>query len=487
MIEDLKQRAVKSAAWFAASRIIMQGGAWVITILLARLLSPGDYGLFSMAMVVIHSLELFQEMGLGVAIVQRQNMSRKQINALFWIMFGASVAIATVAWLVADWAAWYLGEPKVTWLVRALAITTVINSFGTVPYNLLTREIDFRGRSIADVVGVLVQVTVPLPLAYMGYGVWALVAGQLARAAVRNTAMMVFSGWVPSLAVSFNGIPDVLRFGFRVAGASWLGSMGGVINSSVMAKSFVPAELGLFGMARSLGLEAPHKLYTSVINQLSLPIFSKLQNDQAELRRSFLKMTKYLAIVAVPLQVGMALVSTDLVVVVLTEKWQAVANLVPFFAVGGIFYTLILPAGPVLTARGRAQTLFRLGVFTTVTMVAAIFIGSSFGMVAVVQAWLLAYLAHRLVLVTLAMREIGLDLRAYMACLSGAILAAGAMTVVIVAVRFAIPLPESAMDRIVRDVACGGPTYVAALLLLDRRLAPEIFGIVRSVVPVPRG
>ncbi|MGH7279086.1 MAG: lipopolysaccharide biosynthesis protein [Candidatus Rokuibacteriota bacterium] len=472
---ELRTRAIKSTAWYAGIRVCLHAVTWSVGIVLARLLSPADYGLFAMALAAIAFFELFQEFGLGTAIVRHQKLTAGQINAVFWIIFSASVGVTALAFVAAPAAARVFDEPRLVWMIRALGLTFLLNAVGMVPYNLLTRDIDLRRRSLAEAAGTIVSAGVAIAVAWHGHGVWALVAGHVARAFVRNTGMLVACGWFPGSHVSFDGIRKVLRFGMHVAGSGIVATLAGVLNRTVIGRFLGGHDLGMWEMAGSLGRRNPvHKVSTSVINQLSLPVFAKLQSNDDQLRRYFLRISKYLAVLSLPMQVGMALVAHDLVELLLTAKWLPMVPLLQAFCIGGILSVLPLPSAPLLTARGRADAVFRVATVSGVVLSAAVLVGVQWGLVGLITAWLLVSPALRAWLLLLSLREVKLSVGAYLAGIAPAGLAATAMAVVILGLRLLVASSLGLIERLAFDVCIGATVYVATLLLLDRRLGPEM-------------
>ena len=245
--------AVKSAAWYGATRLWGQAVSWGVTLLLARLLVPADYGLFAIALSVLAVLELLQEFGLGTAIVQRQDLTRAQVNTIFWMMATASLLLTVATFLVAGPISDFYAEPHLTWTLRILSLTFLLNSLGTVPYNLLTKAIDLRHRSLAEALGTGVSALVALGLAWMGHGVWALVWGHLARAVVLNTAMAFFAAWYPGFAISGRGMRSIVAFGLRIAATHVVGTFAPATTTFILARLLGATSVGLFAMAQGLG------------------------------------------------------------------------------------------------------------------------------------------------------------------------------------------------------------------------------------------
>jgi teichuronic acid exporter len=484
---ELNTQVIRSTAWYVATRLWTQVLSWAVTLVLARLLSPKDYGLFAMSLAVVAFLELFQQFGFGVAIIQRPSMTKQQLNAIFWIVSTASLAVVVVAFLGAGLVATFYREPRLIWMVRILSLTFLLNSFGTVPYNLLTKEIDFKHRSLAEGFGVVTSAGVAIILAYLSYGVWALVLGHLARAAVRNASMSIFCGWIPGFEVSFSGMSGIMRFGLQIAGASGISTLSEVANTSIIGRFLGGSDLGFYSMAENLGKSNPlHNLSTAVINQLSLPIFSRLQEDAEHLRKYFLRITKYLAVISLPLQIGMALVARDLIYVLLSEKWLPIVGIFQIFSLGGVLYILPLPSAPVLTARGKSDTLLKFSGISAFVIIIAFLIGSQFGLNGVAVSWIIAFPILRLYLLSLALKELNLTKWGYVENISSPLMATVAMTVIVLLLEIAAPVPTGVLGRLILEVTVGAASYFMVLFLIDRKFSSEVKYITREVLSVSR-
>jgi teichuronic acid exporter len=483
---DLKAKAIKSTAWYVGTRVWIQALSWGVTIVLARILAPSDYGLFAMAFTVITFIELFQEFGLGVSIVQRRNLSEQQINAIFWILCGVSFTILAVTFLSAGWVAGFYQEPRLTWIIRFLSLTFLFNSLGVVPYSLLTREIDFKHRSLAEATGVVISAATSLAMAYLDYGIWALVVGQLVRAAVRNLAMFVSSRWIPSVDISFAEMGEILRFSLHMAGASAMGTLADTATTAIVGKFLGGYNLGLYSMAAALGKNNPlHKLSTGVINQLSLPVFSKLQNELEVLQEYFLKITRYLAVISLPMQLGMAFVARDLVLILLSEKWLPIVGFLQVFSLTGIFHIVTLPAAPLLTARGRADLNIRFSSLYFLMTSAAYLVGARWGLAGIATGWLIVFPLLRLYLLWLGLKEVNLSTVSYFKNLATPALAAGVMGIVLVALPV-ITDDFHLVERLASSVVLGAATYVCCLLAIDRKLGEELKTMATEIFAVSR-
>jgi O-antigen/teichoic acid export membrane protein len=479
---ELQSRVIRSTGWLAAARLGTQGVSWAATLLLARFLTPQDYGLFAMALATLAFLQLFQECGLGTAIIQRPDITPEQLNAVFWIVASTSLGITLIGALGAPLAAAFYREPRLVGTTRVLALIFLLNALGMIPYNLLTRTIEFPRRSLAEVSGVIAGVSTSLPLAYLGHGVWALVLGHLAGALVRNGALIMLCGWFPAPAVSFGQVRGMLAFGLRLSAVEALGTVSTALNRMIIGRFTGSLGLGLFAMADTLSTGA-HRISTSLVNQFSLPVFSAIQEDEAVLRRSFLRLSKYLAVVAVPAQVGLALVASDLVRVLLSGQWLAMIGLLKVLCLAGIAYVLPLPVSALLTARGRAQTLLRLAGLATVLSAAAFLAGSPLGLAGIAAAWIVVYPPFRVYLLWLGLRELRIAPRQYVECIGPSLVAVTAMALAVLSMQ-ALLAPPSGWVSLALSAIVGGLAYIPLIALMDKPLRAEVRALlVRSVAP----
>ena len=476
----IRTLAMKSAAWYGATRLWGQVISWIVTLLLARLLLPQDYGLFAMALSVLTLLELLQEFGLGTALVQRQNLTREQINSVFWVVASASVVLTGGTFLAAGAISEVYGEPALAWPLRVLSLTFLLNNLGMVPYSLLTKAINLRHRSIAEACATTTSALVALTLAWMGWGVGALVLGHLARSVVGCVLLTVFAGWWPGLSVSREGLSSLFGFGLKMAGSHLVGAGSGAAGTFIMARMLSSAAVGLYSMAESL-TDAPNRLSTAVVNQVSLPVFAKLQDDRESLAAHFLKISKVLAIISLPTQIGLALVAPDLIPLLLSPNWSAMTVPFQILCLQSTMVLSTLTCSPLLTARGRATLLFGLSVASFACFVGGVLVGSLFGLVGIALARLITTFPLRGVMLLRTLDELQLSLGTFLRALMAPFCATAAMAAVVLAVQYAAAQPDHRLEHLVLSIGAGAVTYVASLLLLDRTLVPDLKIMLRDL------
>jgi O-antigen/teichoic acid export membrane protein len=478
--QTLRTQAVKSAAWYGASRLWGQLVSWAVTILLARLLVPADYGLFAMALSVLKVLELLQEFGLGTAIVQRQNLTREQTNGVFWVVTATSLVLTGGTFLAADAISEFYGEARLSGALQVLCLTFLLNSIGLVPYNLLTRALDLRHRAMADAMGAAASALVGLGLAYHGFGVWALLLGHLVRAVVLNGALIIFARWLPGFRVAREGMRSLVTFGLRIAGMHVMGNMSPAVCTFIVGRLLGGTALGLYGMAESLA-EAPHRISTSIINQVSFPVFSRLQDDRDQLASYFLKITKCLALVSLPAQIGLVLVAPDLVPILLSSKWDGVVLPFQILCVESAVIVISLTATPLLTALGRGTFLLRGTVVSLVSISTATFVGAWFGLVGIAVARLIVMIPLRIGFLLPCLWTLRLPFGAYLNGIRSPMMSVGVMTVGVLIVQHIFP-NAGGVERVAISAAAGAVAYGTSLYLFDRGLVRDARTIVSDLL-----
>jgi len=480
----LRTRALNAAVWYGGTRIVSQGLSWVVTVQLARLLTPADYGVFAMAVGALLFLDLFQELGLGTAVIQRRDLSALQVNAVFWVLTATSVIVCAAAFAGAPVVAAIYAEPRLAGLVRMLSLTFLLNSLRVIPYGLLTKTLDLKGRSFGELCGTVVAGIVALVAAHAGLGVYALVLGHLARTAVFNTVLLWLCPWRPGLTASFQGLRSVFLFGGQMTASSFVSAVSPMFNNMLIARLLGGYALGFFTMADSIAT-MPHRISTALMNQISLPVFSENQDDRRTLQEHFLKISKYLAVVAIPVHIGLALTAPEFVVLVLSDKWAAIVRPVQIMAIASAITGATVTASALLSACGRADMLFRAVVFIDLALAVSIVAGAPGGVTGLAIALLVVTIVTRGYLFNLGLRELSIPIARYLRTITGPLKAVVAMAVAMALVRLGnqgLALPVG----LVLDIAVGAVVYAGVLFLSDRAFYLEFRGMARDLLSPAR-
>ena len=373
--------------WAMSGTFGAQGALWVLSLLVMRVLQPGDYGLVGIINVFFGFCRTVQDAGLGAAIVQTPNLNRRILNATFWFFIVISVLLTFGGIVAAPLLGRAKGEVRLPAVMCALAFTFIIVAIRAVPMALITRKLEFRQRSTAEIYGAVLGSVTTVILAYTGHGVWSLVVGNLVGEVVLTGLCCAYAHWRPDFDCDWQGLKELLRFGLPVTGTVLLWQFYIDSDFLVIGLLLDARQLGLYTLAWQLGMVPADRL-TAVLNKANLPVFSSLQNDPQGVRRHWNRLVSMVAWVAFPVAAGIALVGGEFLHLCLPAKWEGAAPILPALSIlGGVrAISIILPS--VLMALGKPSKLFLYNVVSSMVYPIAFVITAHFGgAVAVAWTW----------------------------------------------------------------------------------------------------
>jgi O-antigen/teichoic acid export membrane protein len=367
-----------------------QGAKFVLNLtaamILARLLTPKEFGLVGMVLGITGLVALFKELGLSTATVQREVITQQQVSNLFWVNVSFSGVLTLICFGLAPLFAKFYHDPRVTGIMMALSLSFVLSGSTVQHLALLNRLMRFRAIAIIEVVSMLLGFASACCLAKLGFGYWSLVAQQLVDSATTLVLTWSTSKWRPSMPKRNSGVRPMLNFGAHLTIADFLGLL--MVNSdSILIGRFFGAEpLGLYTRANVL-LIRPLRQILIPVNSVLTPVLSRLQSDMERYRRTFVHAYETLALVTFSFA-GMCLaLSSPLVLVVLGPKWKGVIPLFAVFAVIAVPWPLTEAASWLFQSQGRGREQLVnhtwVGIVTLVSYVVGLYWGT-FGLVVTV-------------------------------------------------------------------------------------------------------
>lgn len=461
---SLRQRAIRGTLWFGSARALTQVITWMATLLVVRVLSPSDYGLFGFATLVTGIADLVAELGLGAAIVQKRDLDRDGLDTIFWTSMATGTVIYALTWLLAPAIAQFFRQDRLTAVLRVAMLAFIVGSARVIPWNLLTKQIDFARRSSAEAAAAVLSSGATLLLAWRGWGVWSLVAGLLCRSIVLTVLCFWFMPWRPRWRYSTTHLGGIIRFGAEVAGGriSWY-----LYNNSdllVVGKLLGEQALGLYSLVFQV-VVLPTDRITSIISQVGFPVYARIQHDTDRFARYFLESLTVTSLLTFPILTGL-FVTADLgAVLLLPARWQAVATPLKLMCLVGLVLSVSTLIAPAVLAKGRADLPFRFNLGCLVVMPLGFVAGAQFGLIGVYWAWLLLFPFVAGVWFHLTRSLLGVTWPVLLKALAPATTASTIMLATLLLLRrVAISLPPLWLLFLL--VSVGVPTYFAALELL---------------------
>jgi O-antigen/teichoic acid export membrane protein len=352
-LHELKRKTGRGAlvsAFGQGANFILRTGSMVI---LARLLSPKDFGLVGMATTCTGFLTLFQDVGLSMATVQRASITRAQTSTLFWINLAVGGILAALCAAVAPILAAFYHEPRLLWVTVVLGAGFVCSGAAAQHRAIMYRDMRFPVMTMIDIISVLVSIAVGIAMAAAGLGYWALVGMTTSGTVVTVLGVWAAGGWMPGVPRWGVGVGSMLRYGGTLTLNNIIVYLAYNVDKVLLGRFWGAEALGIYGRAYNL-INLPTQNLNSAIANVAFPALSRLQNDPARLRSYFLKGYSLFLSLVMPLTMGCALFAEDIVRVFLGPKWGAAAPVFRWLAPTILAFAFINPFGWLLLATGRA-------------------------------------------------------------------------------------------------------------------------------------
>ena len=430
---NLRSRAAAGVFWVAVGRVFSRGFSFITTLILARLLVPDDFGLVWMADLAIQALQLLQELGLGSALVYRKDRVEEAADSVFWGVLASSAVLYVVALGAArPVAVLFSKDPatvsQVVPVLRVLALTLVISGFGRVPHSLLARELSFKRKIIPQVLGGILGAGVSITMAVLGYGVWSIVAGRVCQSLASTIAVWPLARWRPRFRYDRSLAGDLFGYAKHVAGSQILVFLITNIDDAVVSRFLGTGALGHYGLAYKLS-NMPATEVTRMLTQVMFPAFSLVREDRERLKRAFLKTTRFVSILAIPLSFLIIAFVDDFIFAAYGKPWSAAIAPARWLAVYGLVRSIAVNMGSVLKATGRPKWLLYIATWRLCTMAALLYpVTIRWGIVGVSVLSAIVSLVDFIISVALINRAIGTTASDYVRILGPAVFCAAIAT-----------------------------------------------------------
>jgi len=356
-----------------------------VSILLARLLVPEDFGLLAMASAVTGFVVVFQFLGTSAPLIQRKELSAELTQSIFVLNVLLGVVLTAGVAASSPLLARVYNSTEVIPVIRVISLSLLLSSFGGVPGALLRREMRFDVLAKIGLFSAAVQGIVVTVLALLGYGVWALVTASLVSAATESTLLFRAVNWRPGWRVHWQEIRSIIRTCLNVTGSNVVNFLTMYADSLVIGRWLGAVQLGYYNMAMRFSIQ-PLRFVSPVVGRVMFPAFSGMQSDPELVRRTTFRALGGVACLIFPFMVGMGCVADLFVPVVLGEKWILIIQPIQILILLGILKTPLFLVSSIFLAKDRSDWFFRLSLMYAATMITAYLVGVRWGLVGVVTS-----------------------------------------------------------------------------------------------------
>jgi O-antigen/teichoic acid export membrane protein len=383
---DLGGRSARGGAVTLSAQVFKFVFSTAATIVLARLLTPQDYGLIGMVVIITNFVGMFQYLGLSTATVRWSALNHKQVSTLFWINLGLSTAIALLTFASAPLAAWFYHEPRLIWITAGYAVSILLTGAYIQHEAILMRQMRFTAIAIIETSALLIGFAAAIAAASRGVGYWALVVNQLVMTLVTLFGIWIVCRWRPGLPARGAGVRSMLSYGGNLTGFNFMTYFARNLDNALIGKFWGAYQLGVYSRAYQM-LLMPMQQINAPLVAVAVPALSRLTDSPERYRAAFLKILEKIAMITMPGVVFMIATSDWLVLFLLGPQWREAGRIFMLLGVAAIIQPVTRTALWLFTTQGRSRELFKWGIIGGAISIVSIVAGLPWGATGVAASY----------------------------------------------------------------------------------------------------
>jgi len=371
---SLKNKTVKGMGWSAVENVTKVGVTFVVSVILARLLSPEEYGLIGILTIFIAIFNSIVDSGFTNALIRKQGATDTDYSTVFYTNLVLSFFLAAILFCCAKPIAVFFERPELVSLTRVMSSVVVINAFAIVQRARTTKAIDFKTQTKITFISSIGSGAIGIAMAYMGYGVWALVGQQISNQLFSTIFFWIYNKWVPKLIFSWISFKEMWAFGSKLLASSLIDTAWKEIYQVVIGKCYSPATLGLYTRAKQFADLCSSNL-TSVVQRVSYPVLSSIEDDRTRLKSAYQRVIKTTMLPTFVLMLGLAACSESMIYVLIGEQWLQCVPMLQIICTYGMLYPLHALNLNMLQVQGRSDLFLRLEIIKKAIGVGPLLLG----------------------------------------------------------------------------------------------------------------
>lgn len=380
MAESLREKSVRGVAWSAIERFALLGIQFVIQVVLARLLTPEDYGIVGILAVFLAVSQTFIDSGFTNALIQNQQRTEKDFATAFFFNGAISVLCYGILFLCAPVIADFYEMPQLVPVTRVIGLSLIFSALSAVHRTLLTIDVDFKTQTKATLSAVVLSGMVGIVLAYCGFGVWALVVQTLVSTGATTLFFWILVRWFPRHFFSMASFKPMFSFGSKLLAASLLHTVYMNLYPLIVGKFFSATALGYFSRAQQFA-SLPATTGSGILGRVTFPLLATVQDDNERLSAVYRKYLRVSTGAIVPVMLGLCALTEPMVVLLIGEKWLPIVPLMQVLCLAWMVDPIVLVNLNLLNVKGRTDLVFRLEVVKKITAILILFASLPFGLI----------------------------------------------------------------------------------------------------------
>lgn len=372
--ESLKNKTVKGASWSFIDSIAGQGITFLVGLVLARLLTPEEYGLIGIITIFIAVFNSIVDSGFSNALIRKNDAKDIDYNTVFISNLIVSVVLFVVLFLCAPVISRFFNQPQLKPLLRVMGFIVIINAFAIIQRSIFVKNIDFKTQTKVSLISSITSGVVGICMAVSSCGVWSLVGQQISRQFLNSAFLWFYSNWYPNLQFSFQSFKELFSFGWKLLVSGLIDTAWKEIYQVVIGKCYSPATLGLYTRAHQFASICSSNL-TSVVQRVSFPVLSSVQNDKERLKNGYKRIIKVTMLLTFVLMLGLAAVAKPMTLALIGEQWLPCVPFLQIICLQMMLYPLHSLNLNMLQVQGRSDLFLRLEIIKKIIAIGPLLIG----------------------------------------------------------------------------------------------------------------
>ena len=372
--DSLRNKTINGVAWSFFDTAGSLGITFIVGIILARLLSPEDYGLVGIIFIFTTIAFNIIDGGFSNALIRKNEVTEQDYSTMFYTNLAVSVILALALYFCSPGIAYFFHRQELIPLAKALSPILILNGLSFVQRTVLTKQINFKLQTIISITSSLISGVVGIALAFWGYGVWALIWQQLSRQIANTILLWVLSSWKPLMRFSTNSFKEMFGFGWRILLSNLLDSVWKQLNNVVIGRVYSPQTLGYYTRAEQYA-SIPSSTLTSVMQRVSFPVLSSIQDDKIRLKSAYRNLIKVIMCITTLLMFGLAATAKSVIIILIGSKWQDSIPLLQLLCFSMFMYPLHSLNLNMLQVAGRSDIYLKLEILKKFLAIMPILLG----------------------------------------------------------------------------------------------------------------
>ena len=377
MSESLKNKTVKGVGWSFIDNLSSSGVSFLVGLVLARLLTPSEYGIMAILTIFIAVSNSIVDSGFSNALIRKTDAKRVDYNTVFLFNLVVSGLLYIVLFFAAPAISVFFKEPLLVEVMRVIGWVLVINALGIIPRTLFVKDVNFKTQTKVSLIASVSSGVLGIGMALAGMGVWSLVGQQLSRQLLNTLFLWIYCTWRPIWEFSLQSFRELFGFGSKLLLSGLLDTVFKEIYSLVIGRCYTSAQLGQYTRASQFNQIFSSNL-TTVVQRVSYPVLSSIQDESERLREAYRKVIKSTMLITFACMLGLAAVAKPLIILLIGEKWLPAVGFLQIICFSGMLYPLHAINLNILQVKGRSDLFLRLEIIKKIIAVGPLVLGVLF-------------------------------------------------------------------------------------------------------------